>query len=100
MYYCLVYFVCLCFYLKTRASKLDFNSRKFCESSFKSTPFTDSILSGTVHVCLLTLQEQGLLHFEADLKSMRSTMRALEEELGTALVSQLSSQDQEEVGNI
>lgn len=57
-------------------------------------------MSGTVYVCLLTLQEQGLLHFEADLKSMRSTMRALEEELGTALVSQLSSQDQEEVGNI
>lgn len=51
-------------------------------------------------MCLLSLQEQGLLHFEGDLKSMRSTMRALEEELGTALVSQLSSQDQEEVGNI
>ena len=28
---------------------------------------------------------------------MRSTMRALEEELGTALVSQLNSQDQQEV---
>ncbi|XP_027039126.1 structural maintenance of chromosomes protein 3-like [Pocillopora damicornis] len=48
----------------------------------------------------LESKEQGLLHFEADLKSMRSTMRALEEELGTALVSQLSSQDQEEVDNL
>ena len=36
-------------------------------------------------------------HFEVDLKSMRSTMRALEEELGTALVSQLNAEDQQEV---
>lgn len=32
-----------------------------------------------------------------DLKSMRSTMKALEEELGTALVSQLNAEDQQEV---
>lgn len=48
----------------------------------------------------LESKEQGLTHFEADLKSMCSTMRALEEELGTALVSQLSSQDQQEVDNL
>ena len=36
-------------------------------------------------------------HFEVDLKSMRSTMKALEEELGTALVSQLNAEDQQEV---
>ena len=36
-------------------------------------------------------------HLEVDLKSMRSTMKALEDELGTALVSQLNTQDQQEV---
>ena len=46
---------------------------------------------------VIHLQEQGLSHFEVDLKSMRSTMKALEEELGTALVSQLNAEDQQQV---
>ena len=43
------------------------------------------------------IQEQGLSHFEVDLRSMRSTMRALEDELGTPLVARLSPEDQQEV---
>ncbi|KAL9982920.1 hypothetical protein ACROYT_G005035 [Oculina patagonica] len=48
----------------------------------------------------LESKEQGLAHFEVDLKSMRSTMKALEEELGTALVSQLNVEDQQEVDDL
>ncbi|KAJ7385638.1 Structural maintenance of chromosomes protein 3 [Desmophyllum pertusum] len=48
----------------------------------------------------LESKEQGLSHFEVDLKSMRSTMRALEEELGTALVSQLNAEDQQLVDDL
>lgn len=48
----------------------------------------------------LESKEQGLSHFEVDLKSMRSTMKALEEELGTALVSQLNAEDQQEVDDL
>lgn len=48
----------------------------------------------------LEAKEQGLSHLEVDLKSMHSTMKALEDELGTALVSQLNTQDQQEVDDL
>lgn len=48
----------------------------------------------------LEAKEQGLSHLEVDLKSMRSTMKALEDEFGTALVSQLNAQDQQEVDDL
>lgn len=48
----------------------------------------------------LESKQQGLTHLEVDLKSMRSTMKALEDELGTALVSQLNAQDQQEVDDL
>lgn len=48
----------------------------------------------------LESKEQGLSHFEVDLRSMRSTMRALEDELGTPLVARLSPEDQQEVDDL